>query len=650
MKNKPFVAEDLLKMKFPGQVKVAPGGHKVLFTQTEILEEENTYTSSIMLYDGKVTRPFTNKGGQKKSKDKDPQWSPDGNYVAFISDRSGTNQVWLVPTSGGEAVKLTDMAKGVSNMVWSANGASLVFVAKEDKKLPELRKGATARRITKLKYKFNGVGYYDNLYSQLWRVDLDGKVSRLTEGDFDCSNPAPSPCGKYLAFVSNRNTDELKLLNDIWLLDLESQELRNLTMSQGVSYSPLWTPEGALLYTGHIKGIYPGAYPELREIDLDTKESRNLMPSFSHFLGNTVGADARMDNGNTGPVVSADGKRVFFVATVGGSSYLYVLKLETGEVEKVYGEGQMCLTSFDVCGESLVMNISTPATVGDLWLGHTTGQCTQVTRLNADLFEDKYVGWPETMHFTHADGTTLEGWVIKPYGFMEGQNYPLVMEIHGGPHATYGNTFFHEFQMLAGRGMGVFYTNPRGSLGYGEDFARAVVGDWCGVDARDLQFMAEEAAELSWVDKNRIGVTGGSQGGYFTNWLIGHTDMFAAAVTQRSMSNLYTKYGVADNGWKGDRYGMGGKDLWEDEDFIMERSPIRYARNVKTPTLVIHSDQDYRCPLEQGEQWYVALKRLGVEAEMLLFHGENHELSRNGKPANRIVRLEAIMEWFERYL
>ena len=234
---------------------------------------------------------------------------------------------------------------------------------------------------------------------------------------------------------------------------------------------------------------------------------------------------------------------------------------------------------------------------------------------------------------------------------MAAEKHPLIMQIHGGPHATYGNAFSHEFQMLAGAGFGVLYTNPRGSLGYGEDFARACVGDWCGIDASDLQFMAEQTVALTpWVDAARVGVTGGSQGGYFTNWLIGHTDMFKAAVTQRSMSNLYSKYGVSDIGWSGDRHGMGGKDLWEDEDFIMERSPIRYAPRVTTPTLIIHSDQDYRCPLEQAEQWYVALKRLGVPAEMLLFHGENHELSRSGKPANRLVRLDAIQEWFKRYL
>jgi dipeptidyl aminopeptidase/acylaminoacyl peptidase len=311
----------------------------------------------------------------------------------------------------------------------------------------------------------------------------------------------------------------------------------------------------------------------------------------------------------------------------------------------------MVVSSYDVAGGSVVVNRANPVSIGDLFVGPVGGEIKQVTHFNEDLFKDRYAGWPEKIEFRHPDGALLEGWVIKPLGFEEGKKYPLVMEIHGGPHTTYGNVFFHEFQILTGHGFGVLYTNPRGSMGYGEDFARSIVGDWCGLDARDLEFMAADALKkIPWVDPARYGVTGGSQGGYFTNWLISHTKLFNAAVAQRSMSNLYSKYGVADNGWSGDRAGMGGKDLWDDEDLIMERSPIRYARNVTTPTLIIHSDMDFRCPLEQGEQWYVALKRLGVTVEMLLFHGENHELSRSGKPANRVVRLEAILGWFEKYL
>lgn len=646
-----LTSEDLLRMRFVGSPALHPQGRQFLCVQTEILEKENDYSSLIYRSEGQKLTPFTNRGGQKKGRDASPIFSPDGQQVAFLSDRTGSRQIWLLTLDGGEAQCLTDMPKGVHEFAWAPDGRSIYFVAKEVIDELKPREGSTARRITRLRYKFNGVGYYDNFYTQVFRLRLDdSQVDQLTSGEHNCTSVEPSPCGRYLAFISNREEDETKVQNDLWLLELRTKQLQNLTGGRGAVRGAVWTPDGTLLYIGHQRGICPGAYPELREIDLELKSDINLMPNFPHHLGNTVGADTRFDAGSQGPVFSEDGRQVYFVATAGGSSYLFRLERSSGQVERVFGQGQMCISSFDLRQGQLLVTVCTPTSPGDLWFGPMGGDLQQVTALNAELFQDKYIGWPEAIHFDHPDGTRLEGWLIKPLGFVEGERHPLVMEIHGGPHTTYGNAFFHEFQMLAGHGMGVLYTNPRGSLGYGEDFARAVVGDWCGVDANDLQFMAEQAAQLDWVDAERMGVTGGSQGGYFTNWLIGHTDLFAAAVTQRSMSNLYSKYGVADNGWNGDRHGMGGRDLWEDEDFIMERSPMRYARNVTTPTLIIHSDQDFRCPLEQAEQWYVALKRLGVTVEMLLFHGENHELSRGGLPANRLVRLDAILEWFSRYL
>lgn len=647
MNKRPFTADDLLQMRFVGSPMLSPNGEELLFVETHINDEDNGYRAAIRRVSG-AQSPVAFTKFAAKVRDAAPCWSPDGQQIAYLSNRGGSNQVWLA----GQQDALTDLPKGVTRFIWAPDSKGMYLIAKEVVEQPKFRKGATARRINRLRYKANGTGYLDGNPAQLWYFELASKsLQQLTNGLYDCSQPAVSPCGRYLAFVANREDNELKTLNDIWLLNIDSKELRNLTQGKGNSSCPSWLPDGEhLIYVGHQKGVYPGGYPELRQINIVSGDNVNLLPDFAHYIGNSIGGDVRFDSGNSAPLVSADGKQVHFLSTIGGSCYLYSLDCVSGEVTKVFGEGQMVVTSFDMCAGKLLLNAATPSSPGDLWWGSTAGELKQITALNQKLFIDAYIGTPETIHFTHPDGTQLEGWLIKPLGFRDGETYPLVMEIHGGPHTTYGNVFFHEWQMLAGHGMGVLYTNPRGSLGYGEAFSRAVVGDWCGVDARDLQFMAEETAKLPWVDKARIGVTGGSQGGYFTNWLIGHTDMFAAAVTQRSMSNLYSKYGVADNGWNGDRYGMGGRDLWEDEDFIMERSPMRYARNVKTPTLIIHSDEDYRCPLEQAEQWYVALRRLGVKVEMLLFHGENHELSRGGRPANRIVRLEAILDWFQRHL
>ena len=288
---------------------------------------------------------------------------------------------------------------------------------------------------------------------------------------------------------------------------------------------------------------------------------------------------------------------------------------------------------------------------GDIWLLEEGDRiATRLTSVNAELLREMTLTPAERIEFRSTDGLKIEGWVMKPADFEAGRKYPLVLQIHGGPHATYGYGFFHEFQLLTSAGYGVLYVNPRGSLGYGEEFTRGVVGDWGGMDYADLMAATDYAAKLPWVDADRLGVTGGSYGGYMTNWIVTQTRRFRAAVTLRSISNMYTKYGVSDIGWFGNKAGMGGRDLWDSEEFIMSRSPIRYAPQVKTPVLIIHSEEDYRCPMEQAEQWFVALKRLGVECEFVRFRGENHELSRSGKPKNRISRLQQILGWFDRFL
>jgi dipeptidyl aminopeptidase/acylaminoacyl peptidase len=274
----------------------------------------------------------------------------------------------------------------------------------------------------------------------------------------------------------------------------------------------------------------------------------------------------------------------------------------------------------------------------------------QVTRVNEELLSSLKLSKPEPFTFKSTDGLELDGWVMKPIDFDAGKKYPAVIQVHGGPHSAYGEAFFHEMQLLTSTGFGVFYCNPRGSSCYGKKFADGVIGDWGGMDYQDIMALRDVVAKTPWVDDSKVGITGGSYGGYMTNWVVGQTDRFAAAVSCRSISNMYTKYGVSDIGWFGNRAGFAGRDLWDSEDFIMERSPIRYAPKVVTPLLLVHSEQDYRCPLEQAEQFFVALKRLGKTVEFLKIAGENHELSRSGKPWNRIERVEHIVEWFVRFL
>ena len=255
---------------------------------------------------------------------------------------------------------------------------------------------------------------------------------------------------------------------------------------------------------------------------------------------------------------------------------------------------------------------------------------------------------PEYVTFEGADGVEIDGWVMKPAGFTEGQRYPLIVYIHGGPVFAYGETFFHEFQTLAAAGFGVFYCNPHGSSSHGQQFQVSIMGDWGNLDYRDMMAGVDLVAELPWVDEHRLGVAGGSYGGFLTNWLISHTDRFAAACTERSICNAVSQGGTSD--WAATR----GERLLAtpegDPDRLWAMSPLKYVRNVKTPTLIIHSERDDRCPIEQGEQWFMALKRLRVPVRFVRFPEESHGLSRGGKPSRRVERLGYITEWFARWL
>jgi len=648
MDKKPFKSVDLLNMKWVGNPTLSPDGKELLYELTEVNEEENDYFTNIYYYDGENHKKFFSDCNKELIKNKNAKFSPDGTKIAYQSNKTGKNQLYLYDFIG-ESIKITSAPQGVISYSFSPDSNYIYYLAKEKEKENKFPEKAKVTHITKLRYKFNGTGYLDHITKQIYQIDLNSlETKQITNLSHDATNPVVSPDSKTLVFSSNQSDDEQDLTQDIYCYDMENEKLQKVTDGHGRYYDPVFISNEEIVCLGFSQYPYPGGYPNLWKINLASKKIECLSTNYDEFIGRRVGNDASFDGGHNSLLVDEDKKYLYFVITKGGNCYLERLNLHTSEFNRAFGSGKMVVASYDLKNGCLVADIADPNSTGDIWLGKNFS-LEQITCYNQELFEDKYIAYPENISFTNDEGIELEGWLLKPIDFDENKNHKIIMEIHGGPHSTYGNIFFHEFQILAGNGYAVFYANPRGSLGYGEEFSRAVVGDWCGCDARDLEFMAREVRKIDWVDPNHFGVTGGSQGGYFTNWLISHTNIFSAAVTQRSMSNLYTKYGIADNGWNGDRFGMGGADLWESEDFVLERSPIRYAPKVNTPLLLIHSDNDLRCPLEQAEQWYVALKRLGNITEMMIFHGENHGLSRSGKPANRLVRLDAILDWFNTY-
>ncbi len=654
-----IVVEDLWRLRFVGDPQVSPDGSRVAFVVTETDVEHNAYRSAIWVADTDdpgSARQFTNPAGKDRAhRDRSPRWSPDGQRLAFVSNREGEDRIWCIDGGGGEAVSLGDFEGSASGLTWSPSGDRLAFSAMPaaDSDCDKDEHPADVWVTRKLRHKFNGRGFLDDDRNlNIWVMDVDtGEATRLTDAGADDHSPAWSADGSAVLFTSDRRPElEMYYVQDLYEVPAEGGEARRLTEGQGPVSVPRMSPTGDVIaFFGHEHGDSSTANTEMCLMSPEGTDWTSLTSGFDRNVGNSVGADARFDAGEAAPGWCSWG--LVFSLTDGGCSSLYRVDREGNH--SAIGGFPPVITSYSVNteGEPVLAAVGADHdTPGDLWVLSPGGDPVQFTDFNAELFAEIELSIPERVTFAGAEDWEIEGWLMKPVGFEEGKKYPLVLEIHGGPAGTSGNAFFHEYQMLAAAGYGVLFSNPRGSTGYGQRHAEGVIGDWGGGDYRDLMGGVDFACEQDWVDPERLGVTGGSYGGYMTNWIVSQTDRFAAAVTYRSISNLYTKYGCSDIGFYSNRRGMGGAELWEEEDFIMSRSPIRYAPDVVTPTLIVHSEEDYRCPMEQAEQWYVALKRLGVDCEFVRYQGENHELSRSGKPYNRRDRLNRALAWFDRYL
>lgn len=672
-----YAPEHYYRLVVVSEVAVSPGGDWAAFTVTTVVEDDNRRHREVWLQPLSEGRPEGEafRATSPNEESTGPRWSPDGSLLAFSSARGDDpNSTWFlrVEGPGGEAFHV----EGVEGPpVWSPDGSRIAYAKAPDAEDDgasggdgggsgaEGREGWIApdavsrtldperfdgRVVTSTRYKRDGRLELQPHFSarpkrQIMVVDAGGGApTQLTRLDFDAGEPAWSRDGRILFFAGDdREDDELRAENsgDIWAVPADGGTVRRLTTNPGTESAPAVSPDGrslAFLST-------PARGSQTDVLVVDTRPGGD-------FRGEPANLTADWDLQPGAPVWAADGTGVLFAAGTRGDRHLF-RAVPGGPVEQIT-QGARRLSSFSFSSDGQVMayvgtDATSPAELYVSWGNGSTEQ--RATGFNDGWLARTTLVEPEELVWSAGDGTEVQGWLVKPLDFRRGGSYPLILKIHGGPHSAYGNTFFPTFHVLSAAGFFVLYTNPRGSSGYGHDFQYATRGEW-GIVDRDDYLTGVDAALAAYpeIDPGRLGVSGGSYGGFMTNWLAATTDRFQAAVTSRSIVNWESWWGTSD-AQRLTEYEFYGPP-WEQRDLYRRLSPISYVENVTAPTLIIHSENDYRTPIGDGEQWFMSLKKRGVPVELVRYPRSSHGLSRTGEPWLLVDRLERIRSWFVHFL
>lgn len=634
---RPIEPEDLTAYGMLSEPSLSPDGTLAAISVHHALLEKDEYEGNLWLVPlkGGTPRQLTTAG-----KDSGPRFSPDGKRILFTSRREmgkddKGNGLYLIPVDGGEARLLLRRKEGVEAPAWSPDGGRVLFLSNVGTDDEDVR---TIRRIN---FWFNDKGFIYNLRKHVFVLDLaTNEAKQLTQGEFDVVHAYWSHGGTRVAYAAS--TEDLRpYLQDLFVLDVATGVAKQLTKHTMEIGGVAWSPDDRkLAFTGDDLPHGFASHEHVWWIDAAGGTPERL-DQLDRNVSNGLNCDVRMGGMNTEPKWVGD--RIYFAVAEGGAVHLQAIRLSDRKSEVVLG-GERSVESFQIHGEILVFTAMERARLPELYA--FDGKVRTLTAFNEKAGIDLDVLAPERFTFQASDGATVEGWILKPR--KEGK-VPTILYVHGGPKTAFGYTYLHEFQVFAAKGYAVLYTNPRGSDGYTEAFAdiRKHYGER---DYQDLMEAVDHAIlHYPFVDGARLAVAGGSYGGFMTNWVVTQTDRFRAAVTDRSISSWWTFWGTSDIGphFTRDQIGV---DPWDDEGATMAKSPLRYAKDVKTPLMLVHSFEDYRCWQVEAIQFFTALKYYGKEAEMVLFPKENHDLSRAGKPKHRIARLKAYLRWFDTHL
>jgi len=646
----PYVTvDDLLTLQLASDPQISPDGKLIAFRVQRSDRDTNTTSSAIWLVDREDSKAGTARqvtGGDQH--DFAPRWSPDGQTLAFLSDRSGTIQIYLLPMSGGEARQLSKLQQGISEYNWRPDGLALLahspWKPEDDDNVADTSTISVVYK--RLGEQWDGMGYRYGRRQQLWLVSLEGESTRLTSEPVDLVQSCWSPGGTEIAFCANRRQDpDLSVSMALWVLTIATGQMRRMTPETGLAQVPSWSPDGL-----HLAYLYSE----------DQTETSNISP----WIVNAHGTDTPQPAAQGAQELTCqawiidelrseylhppqwypDGKSLLVPAQQRGQVHLFRIDTEhNSAVQLTSGNGRYVSPQISKDGQTIALVRSDWFTPGDIWKMDSDGtHLHKLTGVNDSFLRSHQLIRPKRITWQSFDGLEIEGWLYLP-PLAGGVKAPLILEVHGGPALAWGDGYIHEFQALAGQGYAVFAPNPRGSAGYGETFCKKILNEWGGDDFRDLMSGIDHVIATEPVDETRLGIGGISYGGYMTIWAITQTNRFKAAVSRNGISSLPNSSMLSD------------QTVWFDlampgESLRRDRSALTFADHIETPLLLLHAENDLRCPFSESLQLFVLLRKRKRTVELVRYPGVSHLLDWPdvGAPKQRVDRLRRTVEWFRK--